>query len=375
MDAMRSPYGTHGLANPQPPLRRPAQRDEHGIIHPVPLVRSRHAVVLALLLVSAGCARVSRPPASVPSAAGGDFGAPLRVNVGSLRHPDVLTIDLEDYVRETVPAEIVVPAADDEFAGGIYQAQAIVARTYALASRRRHAADGFDLCSTTHCQVFRRARGAEVPPEVADAVAATTSRVLAYDRRPIRAVFHAHCGGHTSDADVIWPGAPVPYLRGVPDPFCQRERDARWSFQISARDLTIALDGMPATRVDGRLDGLQIIERDPAGRVVLIALTGARSALVRGEDLRSALMRAAGARSVRSPRYDIARQGDAFLLVGDGEGHGAGLCQSGMVGRIKAGHRPEAVLEYYYQGARVTRVDELQESGDRRPSVPPQVVS
>jgi stage II sporulation protein D len=352
---MRRPYGTHGAANPQP---RHA-RDEHGIIRPVLVVRSRHATVLVLLLVSAGCG-VSRRPGSPPSSAGGALGAPLRVNVGSLRHPDIVTIDLEDYVRETVPAEIVVPPADDEFAEGVYQAQAIVARTYAVASRGRHAADGFDLCSTTHCQVFRRATGgADVPQDVADAVAATTSRVLAYDGRPIRAVFHAHCGGHTSDADVIWPGAPVAYLRGVPDPFCQRERDARWSFRISARDLTSALDRLPATRVDGRLDGLQIMERDPAGRVVLIALTGARSALIRGEDLRSAVIRAGGARSVRSPRYDISRRGDAFFFVGDGEGHGAGLCQSGMVGRIKAGHTPEEVLEYYYQGARVARLEQL----------------
>jgi stage II sporulation protein D len=332
----------------------------------VPLVGSRQVTVFVLLLVSAGCGG-SRRPGSAPSSAGGGLGAPLRVNVGTLRHPDVVTIDLEDYVRETVPAEIAVPPADDQFAEGIYRAQAIVARTYAVAGRGRHSADGFDLCSTTHCQVFRWTNGgADVPPEVADAVAATTSRVIAYDGRPIQAVFHAHCGGHTSDADVIWPGTPVPYLRGVPDLFCQRERDARWSFQISARDLTSALNRVPATRVDGRLDGLQIMERDPAGRVVLIALTGERSALVRGEDLRSAVMRAAGARSVRSPRYDISRRGDQFLFVGDGEGHGAGLCQVGMVGRIKAGHSPDEVLEYYYRGARVAQLDELRESGNRR---------
>ncbi len=50
-------------------------------------------------------------------------------------------------------------------------------RTYALANRGRHRADGFDLCNLTHCQVLRKAT-----PASEQAAAATAGRSA--DPRP-----------------------------------------------------------------------------------------------------------------------------------------------------------------------------------------------
>ncbi|MPY87634.1 MAG: SpoIID/LytB domain-containing protein [Luteitalea sp.] len=287
-------------------------------------------------------------------------GSTVRVQIGVNGAARVVALDLEEYVRRTVGAEIVVSTADAAWAERIYEAQAMVARTYALANLGRHADEGFDLCSTTHCQVLPHTpRPTRWDDVIAAAVDATQGLVLTYDGRPIRALFHAHCGGHTSDADVIWPGTPLPYLRGVRDPFCLRERPAHWTFHIAAATLARALDGSPGTRVDGRLDGFQVVERDEAGRVLMVALTGARNDVMRGEELRSAIMRAEGPASLQSPRYTVRRDGDTFVFEGEGFGHGAGLCQTGMVGRIKAGHTPSDVLTYYFQGARLVSLDRL----------------
>lgn len=380
MGVMHCPYGSdHG------PIRQPRTKRGKMRTGPVPLtvflprkglspfplscrVSSGPHFLAAFLVLGAaapflaGCQSGHRPPVLQPGARSAPDGgkATLRVQTqhnGAMR---VVTFDLEEYVRRTVGAEVVVPTRDAAWAEGIYEVQAIVARTYAVAHMGRHADEGFDLCSTTHCQLLpdepQQTRWDDV---IAAAVDATRGLVVAYDGRPIRALFHAHCGGHTSDADVIWPGPPVPYLQGVDDPFCVRERPARWTFRLSSARLTRDLEGAPRTRVGGRIDGFQVVERDPAGRVLMVALTGGRSALVRGEELRSVIMRAEGPASLRSPRYTVRREGDTFIFDGQGFGHGAGLCQTGMMGRVKAGHTPNDVLAYYFRGSRLVRLDDL----------------
>ena len=62
----------------------------------------------------------------------------------------VTALPLETYVARVLAGE----AARDSPPAAL-EALAITVRTYALANRSRHRADGFDLCDQTHCQVLR----------------------------------------------------------------------------------------------------------------------------------------------------------------------------------------------------------------------------
>lgn len=280
----------------------------------------------------------------------------LRVEVGPRGSGAIERVDLEAYVRDVVVGELSVAAADGALAAPAFEAQAIVARTYALAVRRRHASDGFDLCSTTHCQVYvrdqwRRSRWAA---DVEAAVQHTRGRYLTNGTTaPIEAVFHAHCGGHTSAAVDVWRSVGAPYLRGVDDPYCVREQPAAWSTAIDLEALRMALNHRPRTQVGDRLDGVQVLRRDAGGRVVELAVTGTRSPVVTGEDFRLAVLAAMGARSLRSARFDVERVGHQLRFTGHGSGHGVGLCQVGLVGRLRAGQSAEQALLAYYPGTRL----------------------
>ena len=83
---------------------------------------------------------------------------------------------------------------------------------------------------------------------------------------------------------------------------------------------------------------------------MLVGLVGARSPVVRGEELRTVLVRAFGPRSVRSARFTVTATGEAFVIEGTGFGHGAGLCQAGALARLRAGASVDDVIAHYYPG-------------------------
>ena len=285
-------------------------------------------------------------------------GLALRIDVGPRGHRQVETVALEDYVRDVVVGEISVAVGDAALARPVYGVQAIVARTYALAVRGRHADEGFDLCSTTHCQVYARGqwRRSRWAAQVDEAVRDTAGQYLSAAGRPIEAVFHAHCGGHTSAAAEVWRSRGAAYLQPVPDPYCVREQPAAWTTAHALDLVRTALEARTRTSVGGRLDGVQVLRRDAGGRVMEVVLTGPRSPVVTGEDFRLALLAAAGARSLRSARFEVRREGGQLVFSGRGSGHGVGLCQVGLIGRLRAGQTPLQILRAYYTGVDVSRL-------------------
>ncbi len=121
----------------------------------------------------------------------------------------VNVIGLEDYVRGVVPNELSPggwPALE------ALKAQAVAARTYAVSHRGQFAAAGYDLLPTTRSQVYGGM--ATEHPMTTRAVAETRGVVATYHDVPINALYTSTCGGRTEDAEQIFGGEFVPYLRG-----------------------------------------------------------------------------------------------------------------------------------------------------------------
>jgi len=272
----------------------------------------------------------------------------------SLRAGTVVVLPLERYVEGVVAGELG-PGVDTETA---FRIQAIVARTYAIANRGRHRAEDFDLCDTTHCQVYRTtdAWAAAARRTLSAAVAGTAGRVLVLRGAPIQALFHADCGGATSGADVIWGSAAPAYLRGRTDAIGTPDPHASpWRFGVGRERLRTLLNGDPRTAVGARLLRVRVLERDPAGRALTVLLDGERSPVVRGEELRLRLLQSFGARSLASTRFDARVEAGTIIFEGRGRGHGVGLCQVGALARARGGATVEAVLAHYFPGATVIR--------------------
>jgi SpoIID/LytB domain protein len=351
-------------------------------------VRGLRAVLLAALIAAGSISCASRgtpttpapPPPARPPAEPGSPAPPSRPDrddpddrndrdalshatravTVQLEDGRIVSLDLETYVLGTVAAEAWVRREEDpDVAERIFEVQALVARTYALANVKRHAAQGFDLCGRTHCQIYRPpAANARWREAIETAVERTRQSLIAYNNTPILALFHANCGGGTSAAHDVWGGTSRPYLVAVEDRACDLP-SSHWRVALARADLVRVLDADKRTSVGGRLDSIDVLEADRTGRVMLAALTGARSPVVRGEELRGILGRAFGVRSIRSPRFTVTRDGTQFIFEGSGFGHGAGLCQFGAMTRLRAGASARDVIEHYYPGARIVRLRDL----------------
>jgi stage II sporulation protein D len=174
-----------------------------------------------LVVYSTGASQLLNSRAPLTFATADEQAAPLRFNERPYRgRIEVFTspngtltvvnvVRLEDYVRGVVANELspgVYPAVE------ALKAQAVAARTYAVSNRGQFRAAGFDLLPTVRSQVYG---GRSTEHALTDrAVAETRGVVATYAGRPINALYTSTCGGHTEDAEKIFGGDPVPYLRG-----------------------------------------------------------------------------------------------------------------------------------------------------------------
>ena len=181
---------------------------------------------------------------------------PAAIRVGIARPGGgytLTTLPMDTYVARVLAGEAVRdsrPAA--------LEALAITVRTFALANRGRHRADGFDVCDQTHCQVVRASDAA-----TERAAQATAGRVLLRDGAPASVFYTASCGGRTEKPSNVWPGAEdPPFLPSREDDAC--EGAPAWTAEIRDGDLLRALRAS-GFRGD-RLRGVRIASRNGSGR-------------------------------------------------------------------------------------------------------------
>lgn len=202
-------------------------------------------------------------------------------------------VPIEQYLRGVVPHEIGASAPRKAI-----EAQAILARTYALRNLRRFATDDYEICADTQCQVYF---GLAETDAVSDgAIAATAGQVLTYQNELVDALYSSTTGGVTARFTDVWNGADRPYLRPVIDSLQTRwdltqkplsdeanfrefialssgfNEDGwpafRWNRSASLKDIGDTLKEYLGNRQHplanfNQLTGLTVTERAPSGRV------------------------------------------------------------------------------------------------------------
>jgi len=277
----------------------------------------------------------------------------------------VNTLGIEDYVRGVVPNEMFAqPEA--------FKVQAVVSRTYGMYVRdieKKHEDDGFDICTTGHCQVYR---GASTETALSDAaVRSTRGEVVIHRGRPIFAAYHANAGRRTQTVDEAWPGSirkDFLYLESVESPYDAAATDLRgyewcyrWRRWVTERQIQDRL--RERGRYVGEIERVVVRAKTSTGRMRRLEIIGREGTVRLGT-----LSEARAVLGTPSALFEVRGVGRRFELTGWGRGHGVGMSQHGALGMAKAGYSYPQILGHFYRG--VALVEEYGKGASRELSPP-----
>ena len=264
-----------------------------------------------------------------------------------------------------------------------FEAQAIAARSYGCCERnfwrsRRH----YDVVAGPASQAWS---GGEASPRARSAVQATSGLVLVWKGRLVPAYYSAACGGlpaSGSDAiggnpsNAVGPLSVKSASQRREEGCCEDSPYASWKVVFDRAQVAKALAtyGREHGRLDlaglSRINAIEVINRNPAGRPTRYRLTGGKSFELGAEALRRALN--GGENSGGEDSFLLASciefrsTPKGIEAIGRGFGHGVGLCQYGACSMGKAGANATAILARYYPGALVQQGWESPRSSTRR---------
>jgi SpoIID/LytB domain protein len=293
----------------------------------------------------------------------------------------VNNVSIETYLRGVVPHEIGPQAPQNAV-----EAQTIIARTYALRNVRRFVADNYQMCASTHCQVYKGL--SEVDAESDKAIAMTKGMVLTYGSELVDALYYSTSGGVTAPFSDIWNGFDRPYLKASIDSpkqiwniqttplddeanfrrfisltegFNETGRNVfRWRREATLATLTKDLQEYLTRRKHplakfNSIEWLKVTARSTSGRILNLQIkTDLGIVELQKTEVRSAFSAARSTLFFLDPLYETdGKTLKGYAFVGGGFGHGVGLSQFGSYNLANLGWSAAKILEFYYPGAKI----------------------
>ncbi len=239
--------------------------------------------------------------------------------------------------------------------------------------------DGYDLCTTTHCQVYK---GKHLQNERVRAAATDTAgEILIREGRIADATYHSCCGGRTDSSKAIWDGASLPHLSGV---LCDEaaagynlsaEVDARrwisvagsktggsaWEASASAWIKQLGRRELAKNVGLSDIEHLVINRRGSSGRITDITFYGEKAVRYTSEyKIRQAFGGAKSSFFFIEGGFVLADNGGVVIyplgtvsIKGRGSGHGVGMCQVGALRKARSGEDYRQILFHYYPGTEI----------------------
>jgi stage II sporulation protein D len=254
-------------------------RDATGVVHTV--AAGRYTLKSALKIVVDGQTAARALPGPLlfqpGTAALGlkhRYRGSIQIDVVAGKLRAINMVGLEQYLYGVVPSEMPFTWLPEAL-----KAQAVVARSYALATRRTGA---FDLYPDTRSQVYLGIEHEK--PSTNAAVNATAGQVVLYEGAVAKTFFFSSSGGRTASAEDVW-GEPVPYLVSVTDPYDSISPHHDWG--------PLVFTGAKLAKVL-KMKGQRVVDLQPelnsSGRVKVLNVVGTKSTVaVPGADVRRRL--------------------------------------------------------------------------------------
>lgn len=253
-------------------------------------------------------------------------------------------VDIEDYIEGVVAAEV-----PNNWPLETLKAQAVAARSYALATMKGRAHKEFDVESNTLDQVFRHTSDSQAKTLklVRQAINETRGIVLFHKSRILKAFYHSDCGGRTSSSKLVWKNGVDTGL--ALDSSCELRKsghDSKWQLLVNKADIEKKVSKFlkisDGVRVQLLASSSLNVDRIYDIPVLNLATQGV--AKISGNDFRALI----GFEKLKSTKFKAYDLGDFWKIEGQGFGHGVGLCQWGSRNLGMGGSSFKKILMHYY---------------------------
>lgn len=319
-------------------------------------------------------------------------------------------VPVDDYVKGVLPYEMS-PSWPLE----ALKAQAVCARTYALMQTKHYKSYKFDVCNTTDCQVYYGANNANAVTD--QAAEETRGVVLTCNGELAGAYYYSSNGGASESSENVWSTA-VAHLVGKKDPYEAMISIPGYTYSetYTFAQLTQLLQ---SKNYDiGTVNAAYVSKTTPTGNVAEITFTDTNGRVVRitGEKCRTVFSTSMFGKkqTVRSMRFSIVGGettskyfvndastgvdsvsglytisgngtvsnysggetyvitssgtmklenkgtvgvGSGITITGAGSGHNVGMSQYGAKAMAELGCGYEEILNFYYTGIRLERIE------------------
>jgi stage II sporulation protein D len=263
-------------------------------------------------------------------------------------------VPLEEYIGSVIDSE--VPSTFGEAAR---QAQAIVARTYAVSHMKGH--PQFDVFATSRSQRYlgyqyissdkRKLAGESASSR--KIAAETAGVVCTYQGKTFAAYYSAVCGGRTINGRTVFKDA-VPALKSVECNWCREADRYRWTSTVPIEEASnLIRDHLKTSgKTFGTVRSIRLAS-GPSGDLPYYEISDQEAShRIAGTVLRHVLPFGV----LNSPDFEATQDATTIRITGRGHGHGVGFCQWGAAGQAKAGRSALEIIRFYYPGAGTVRL-------------------
>ncbi len=262
------------------------------------------------------------------------------VNVTQKKVEIVGVLSLEEYLVGVLLSEVPKTWPLEAL-----KAQAVAARSYALAVIRERKQENYHLESSVLDQVYKfhgKPEQNATHAKVESAVQSTKGQFLANSLGlPVKTFFHADCGGSTTTSKNAWTDIRDSKNEVVVlDKSCALSQRNAWVFSVTLEELEQMLDVQGISRVEAETS------RDDQRVRAIYVVNGLGQKLksFSGNEFRALL----GFNKLKSTRFTFSVEGKTLSFVGRGFGHGVGLCQWGSKAMADRGRKYGEILAHYY---------------------------
>ena len=235
------------------------------------------------------------------------------------------------------------------------KAQAVAARTYAYERIQRGI--GVDSEKLYHLESSEKDQVSgtyfDITKNTVQAAHETEGQILVGPSGKIApAFFHAKCGGKTLRPDQVWGGVEEGY-RSVNCTFCSKTGNKDWKYQLKGNRLNQMVDQVLKRYYADNVQGTEVrIMQDSVHNSELRLYVGDRLHIIKKAYLRNT----AGRELLPSNNFTVMKKNNEFVVEGQGNGHGVGLCQLGALELAKRGYDYKQILSFYFPRHKMKKV-------------------